>query len=984
MTKRFGALLMAGSALTVLAAMSAPALAQPTSPANAPAPAAGSSTNAVQEVVVTGTSIRGVAPVGATVISVGQDTIEKTANQTAQQILQNVPAISGMQSAGQGAFTSADGAGVFAPVIHGLGASASNQTLILIDGHRVPYSGLNHTLIDPNMVPPIALQRVEVLAEGASAIYGSDAVAGVVNFITRPSFDGIKLEGQAGFGDQYRTYAFGALLGKKWDTGSAWVAYDYDFRSDLLAGNRSYTHADHRSQGGTNLASYNCANATIRIGASTMYPYPYTATVPSTGAGMCDYTGQADLLPQENRHSLMARITQDVNDRLTLGGDVVYSNLYDVTRNARGNVTSTIFGPGFVNPNPAINQINPYFQLPSGVNPATTSETVLWAADGLLGPGAHTNASDETFFVHPNATYKIAGDWQATASGTIGQTTSRQQILGAVNAYVANLALNGTTNGSGSVTAPSIPGTTVIALQSLSAANALNPFLTTGNPTPASVIKSLTDSIQTRYTRHDIQDGKIQLDGSVFQLPAGAVKLAVGGEFINYSEHLDVIQPSGVGGASIGSSQINLDLGRNVEAAYGELLVPIVSPEMNIPGAHRIDFTVSGRYDHYSDVGSTTNPKVGANWEPVQGVKFHGGYATSFTAPSLNSIGTPVGPWGITGESGFTTYGLGAVTVPYSLAPTLAQVPGCVSTAASCTIGTSIQGAQITGGNKNLVPQTGKSWSVGGDFTPPQVPGLRVSGTFWHNEIVGGITSPAPSVAVNSSVLLSQVLTVFPTGASPTQIATLATGLPQTGALPPTSYFLYSYQQRNILNLWVEGIDYDVSYRFNALHGHFTVQTAGTYETKFDQQIGAGTSVYSVLNSTGANTTFPSIQLQMRSGITWEGNEGWGNGVSASLFWSHTGGYKNWSGTPVNPIVRNASGQPIGGGDSVAANDTFDLHLQYELQRDVPWVAGTQVYVDVQNLFDKQPPFYNSASGYDPFGANPIGRVVSIGARKTF
>ena len=974
MTKRFGALLMAGTAMTVVAAVAAPAFAQPTTETAASAPAASTS---VQEIVVTGTSIRGVAPVGAAVVSVGQEQIEKTASQTPQQILQNVPAITGMQSAGQGSFTSFDNAGVFAPVIHGLGASASNQTLILIDGHRVPYTGLNHTLIDPNMVPPIALQRVEVLAEGASSIYGSDAVAGVVNFITRPSFDGMKVEGQAGFGDQYHTYAFGAMLGKKWDTGSAWVAYDYDFRSDLLAGNRSYTGANHLAQGGTNLASYNCNQATIRIG-SSYYPSPYTGTVPSSGAGMCDYTGQADILPQEARHSLMARITQDVNDRLTVGGDVVYSNLYEISRNARGAVTSTIFGPGSAN----ASQINPYFQAPTGV--AATSETVLWDADGLLGPGAHSNASNETFYVHPTATYKVAGDWQANVAATIGQTTSRQQVIGGVNTYVANLALNGTTNGSGSLTTPSIPGTTVFATQTLTAANALNPFIVAGNPTPASVIKALSDSTQTRITRHDIQDGTVKLDGSLFQLPAGAVKLALGGEFIHYTEHLDVFQPSGVGAASIGQSSLNIDLARTVEAGYGELLVPVVSPDMNVPLAHRIDLSISGRYDHYSDVGATSNPKVGGNWEPVSGVKFHGGYATSFTAPSLNSVGTPVGQWGLTGESGIGNYALPATAIPYSLAPTLAQVPGCSAAATSCLIGTSVQGAEITGGNKDLKPQTGKSWSVGADFTPPQIRGLRASATYWHNEIMGGVTSPVPSVAINSASLLNQVFTVFPTGASATQIQALAAGLPQTGALPPTSYFLYNYQQRNIINLWVEGVDYEVSYRFPALSGEFTAQTSGTYFTKFDQQIGAGTPIYSVINTTGANTPFPSIQVQMRSGLTWDGREGMVEGVSASVFWNHTNGYKNWGSSPVHPVIRNTYGQPIGGGDNVAANDTFDLHVQYEFPTKTGWASGTQVYVDVQNLFDKAPPFYNTALGYDTSAASPIGRLVSIGARKTF
>jgi iron complex outermembrane receptor protein len=958
--------LMSGAALTVLAAMSASSVL-----AQAPAPAEPAK---VDEIVVTGTSIRGVAPVGATVISVGQEAIEKSADQTPQQILQNVPAISGMQSAGQGAFTSADGAGVYAPVIHGLGASASNQTLIVIDGHRVPLSGLNHALTDPNIVPPIALQRVEVLADGASSIYGSDAVAGVVNFITRTAYDGFKAQGQAGFGDQYHTYSFSAIGGKSWDTGSAWIAYDYDFRSSLLAGNRSFTHANHLSQGGSNLASYNCGAATVKVGAN-FYPSPYSGTVPATGAGMCDYSGLADLLPQENRNSIMARITQSVNDKLTLSNDIVYSNLYEVSRNVRGTVTSTIFGTGA--------QANPYFQAPPGTG--ATSETVYWDANSLLGPGAHTNVSNETFYVHPSAVYKLFGDWQGAAAATIGQTTSRQSIIGGVNAYVANLALNGTTNGSGSLTTPSIPGTSVIVTQlPLTTANALDPFLTSGNPTNASVLKSLTDSTQTRLTRHDIQDGTIKLDGSLFELPAGPVRLAVGGEFVHYSEHLDITQPSGIGPASTGSGTINLDFSRTVEAGYGELLVPVISPNMNIPGVHRFDLSLSGRYDHYSDFGGTSNPKIGANWEPVAGVKVHSAYATSFTAPSLNSVGTPVGQWGITGESGFTSYGLGAVTVPYSVVPALASVPGCSASASSCTIGTSIQGGQITGGNKNLHPQTGKSWSFGADFTPPQVRGLRVSGTWWHNEIFGGVTSPTPSVAVNSPTLINQVLTVYPAGATPSQIGALTSGLPQTGALPASVYFIYNYQQRNVLNLWVEGIDYDISYRFNTKLGQFTLQTAGTYETRFDQQIGAGTPVYSVLNTTGANTTFPSIQFQTRSGVSWEGREGWSNGVSASFFWSHTNPYKNWSGTTVTPLVRSTAGLPTGGGDRVAANDTFDIHLQYDLPQQKGFASGTQVYVNVDNIADKIPPFYNSANGYDAFGGSPIGRVVSIGARKQF
>ena len=147
-------------------------------------PAAPSSS---EEIVVTGTNIRGAAPVGSGLIQVGRQQIEKTGAQTVQQILRSVPAITSSGATPQGLNP---GASYFSPTIHGLGASSSNSTLVLIDGHRVA-PGNQGALIDPNIIPPIALERVVVLAEGASSVYGSDAVAGVVNFITRRSYDGV-------------------------------------------------------------------------------------------------------------------------------------------------------------------------------------------------------------------------------------------------------------------------------------------------------------------------------------------------------------------------------------------------------------------------------------------------------------------------------------------------------------------------------------------------------------------------------------------------------------------------------------------------------------------------------------------------------------------------------------------------------------------------------------------------------------------------
>jgi len=104
-------------------------------------------------------------------------------------------------------------------------------------------------------------------------------------------------------------------------------------------------------------------------------------------------------------------------------------------------------------------------------------------------------------------------------------------------------------------------------------------------------------------------------------------------------------------------------------------------------------------------------------------------------------------------------------------------------------------------------------------------------------------------------------------------------------------------------------------------------------------------------------------------------------GLSANVAWSHTGSYRNWSGTTVTPLTRSAAGVPTGGGDKVKAGDFFDLHAAYDFEGD-GITQDLQLFVDINNVFDKDPPFYNSNNGYDTFSGNPIGRLTTIGVRK--
>ena len=131
-----------------------------------------------------------------------------------------------------------------------------------------------------------------------------------------------------------------------------------------------------------------------------------------------------------------------------------------------------------------------------------------------------------------------------------------------------------------------------------------------------------------------------------------------------------------------------------------------------------------------------------------------------------------------------------------------------------------------------------------------------------------------------------------------------------------------------------------------------------------------------MLNTTGFNNTFPSVQNQGR------GNVGWDFGpVSSDLFVNWIGGYRNWSSTSVIPLI-SASGIPSGGGDKVAATELIDAHVAYNFTDGR--FSGSQVFVDVTNLFDKQPAFYNTANGYDQYTGNILGRVVTVGVRGKF
>ncbi len=952
------------------------------------------------DIIVTGSSLKGVAPVGSNLVTVGAEDIAKLGANTVQQVLKSVPAIVGLNSPGQGGFGSFDGAGTNAPTIHSLGASASNSTLILLNGHRMPVGGANHVLADPNIVPPMMLQRVEVLADGASSVYGSDAVAGVINFITRRDVDGFEMNLQKGFGNNYGTINAGGVFGKKWDTGSFIVGYAFSKRDNLSNGDRDFTNPDLRSRGGWNFLDNNCGPAGALAAGGLTYYAPYTtsatngiAYIPpgATGNGRCEYHSAWDVIPSELRHNAMASIQQDIGDSLKVTADFIYSNRKNVQRISRGNFNGTVYLSGA----PVGNSNNPFAATAFAALNATraaaslapvTSAAVNFNGDALLGDGAQAIGKDETFYGRLDLEYAINDRFNFNVGGLIGRDISSVETIGRINSSGFQLALNGRA-------ASVINGINNIVSQTLTTANAIDVF--GGGGTSAATRATLTDSRVFQVGDQTIFNIYGKVDGDLFDLPGGSAKLAIGGEYTKYTLNQDTVQPNGLGAASFNSLAYNLKYGRNVKSGYVELYLPIVGPDQNIPGIYKFDLNISGRVDSYSDVGSTTNPKIAANWEVIEGVRLRGNWAKSFVAPALTSSGSNAN--GRTGESSWAAPG--NVVLPYSIFPTASSIPTsvCGTNTAQCSLVGANFGIQLNGGNGNLVPQKGKAWSIGIDITPPQIRGLRVAVTYWNNQLRGGITAPQLALVTGSSAL-SQYLTVYPTGATPAQIAAATASLPQTGTVgggvgPSVSgyvnpiYFIYSNQQQNVLNLNVAGIDVSASYKLETdSAGTFNLGVGFSRKTKFDQFFGTNGTVFSALGYSNYNLTFPSLKYEGRYSFGWEKGP-----ITADIFVNHTGGYTFFGGTTINPRGF-AAGLPASGGDPVKAFVTVDTHLAYKFE-DLGFAKSAEIYVDASNLLNQAPPFMNSyglnspagaGTGFDNVNANPIGRVVTIGLRTKF
>jgi iron complex outermembrane receptor protein len=562
--------------------------------------------------------------------------------------------------------------------LHGLPLGA---TLVLLDGRRmnVSASAAFNDIFDLNNVPLAAVERIEVLPQGSSAIYGSDAIAGVVNIILKKEVDGF--DGSVKYGAADDTHEADASLawGGHWDHGAFSVVGSYLTQSELLGADRpltadanftSFGSTDHRFDVGNpgNVFSINGSNLP---GVSAPYAaVPPGFTGPPTQAEFAATAGQLNksslysdvgLIPEAHRAGLLANANYDLSPAVELTGQLLYSHVEQYQH----------VGPaGFLYGSPSFQSYtvaaaNPY-------NPF--DETV---GIGYTFPGVTINTYKTDFLlssIGAQGNFTDRWSWEVTAWDSFD--SSKITISGQPRSAALQAALNS-----------SIPST------------ALNP-LVAGSPGSQQLVDSVLYTDVQKY-RGNSATGSALLRGSLLRLPSGDITIGTGAEFTRETLHAE--DDSGNGNPDGLSSPT---VGRNNYAAYAEMRVPVIGPRGDRP-KDVLAITAAERYDHYDGFGGKATAQLGGQWQPLTKLLLRASWSQAFKAPSLFDLNlqqTPIQGIIVDPATGRST----GVTI-------------------------------ISGGNPALKPETGQSHEFGLVYGTRDVPGVEISITNWsiqeHNSI---------------------------------------------------------------------------------------------------------------------------------------------------------------------------------------------------------------------------------------------------------
>lgn len=890
------------------------ALAQVAPAADPAAPSA--EPHMVSEIVV-GTHIRGARDGAAPVVVIGREEMDRAGYATLADALTALPQAFGGTASDDTSTTGADTTGTnqaraTAVNLRGLGADA---TLVLVNGRRLAGAGLLGDFADLSSIPLAAVARVEVLLDGASALYGSDAVGGVVNIVMRDRYDGAETRARIGgstHGDLAQRQV-AQTVGKTWDSGSLLLTGEYQRRGRGRAADRDYTaNADLRSLGGTDHRLYYSMPATIlgvdpvSVQLVPMWAVPAgqdgtrlrPADFIAGGQNLTNWRTPVDNLPSQERGGLYAALTQDLGARVTINADARYS---DRRYTAYSVAPLTVM---------VVNAANPYFVSPNGA----TSNYVAYSFQNETG-GLKNTGEVQSRALSLGAKVRLPANWRLDLYGGHGEEIATSLASHGLNTAFLNEALGAT---------PDNPLTAYNAVRD----GFFNPYIGQGRNSQT-VLDFVTSGYDTRRTVGRLDTLSATADGALLDLPAGAVRLALGAQW--REEGLKTIGVSG-SVAALPRPAFQRHAERRVSSVFAEARVPLFGADFHRPGVERLELSAAVRREHYTGGLTSTVPKVGVVWGPTSSLNIRATYGESFRAPSLSQQTDPE-----TASPTNVSYGSGT-------ALTLIRY----------------------GGNRDLRPEQAKSWTAGVEWSPPASPGTRVSATLFDTRFTDRIGRPANDNI--STVLTAPDLAPFRTfvspGSNPADLALVQTLLRNATSAAAALYPATSYRAIadaryvNTGSFHVRGLDLTGAYAFKLGDDPAAVGGNLSWLMAYKRRI---TAAARAVDLAGV-ATYPA-DLRARAFGTWTHGP---FATTASL--NHVGDLRDV------------------GGARIASQTTLDLQVQWSAPAKTGPLRNLSLAVTVQNLFDTDPPFYDARTGvgYDPANYDPTGRLLALQLTKAW
>lgn len=902
----------------------------------------------LQSVVVTGSHIRRVDLETANpVISVDRAAIVATGDVNVGQLMQDLPSMTGGVTNPQ--VNNGGGRGAATISLRGLG---STRSLILVDGQRVLSS-------DTNSIPAAMIERIDVLKDGASAIYGSDAIGGVVNFITRKNYQGAQYTaniGQSSRADgRQKGYTF--TFGQTSDNGSIIGGIGYNKTDGVLASQREFSrnalsllgkpgqpikafvggsgyspYGDFQipSSGPVHDAFAGCDSNHLARNpdASGMNPISDYHCYQNSGASSDKYnyaTVNLIMTPQERTNAFVLG-TYKLSDNVS-----AYLNAYYTKTRASSQIAPSVYGtPGGVNIS-ADNYYNPF-----GVEYSSTANQFLLRL-AAIGNRGGANAVDvgqiSTGIKGLFTVFNQQWNWNVGMDyghESFGHLTLNYPNLGKL--YTGPSFLDSAT---GQVTC----GTAGNPTNGCDAS--FNPFNSQSPNSVAALRASSAPSLNNEYDQEKIW--RADASGGLFDLPAGTVELAIGANY--RQEHsktiigpLANIDPT-TGTCVLGSGcSSGLQGGFNVKEGFTELFVPILQ---GVPFVSSLNITIGDRYSRFSSFGSTNNKEFKVEWRPVSDLLLRGTVAEVFRAPNITEVFDGVGNDAprITSDpcTGYTGNPVNpaCVNVPTDGSFVNNDVRNATQ---STTLGSGSNYAGFP-----IKPESGKSFDLGAVYSPSWAEGLSGSVDVWHvylNNIITtvGLQSLLDLCSAGQTVYC-QYLHRIPTGAQQGQIA--ATTLEPTG---------------NLGTVNVGGIDTFLGYKLNTDSlGRFDFQLNATYLKYFNQQTAPGTSGNVTFHDAGHVLPFgqPCAGGSECLYPRWRANgtTRWQLG-NWSARWQvrYIAGFRMGSPSP-SQDVHPAGGALKGVFFDYGATLYHNISAGYEIKP-----LNTRLDIGVNNVFNKQPP----------------------------